>query len=75
MRPCPPFDLTMMIHGIRFLTRRQIAFQNLVIALIEDGDIDPVIFSLCMCVENETSVRCLQYIIEMVSNMSHNSGV
>ena len=75
MRPCPPFDLTMMIHGIRFLTRRQIAFQNLVIALTEDGNLDPVIVLSCKYVENETSVRCLQSIIETVSNMSHNSGV
>ena len=56
-------------------TRRQISFQNLVIALMEDCDLDPVIVSSCMYVENETSVRCLQSIIETVSNMSHNSGV
>ena len=55
--------------------RRQIEFQNLVIALMEDGDLDPVIVLLCMYVENETSVICLQYIIETVSNMSNNFGV
>ena len=56
-------------------TRQQIAFQKLVIALMEYGDLDPVIVFSCMYVENETSVRCLQSIIEMVSNVSHNSGV
>ena len=44
-------------------TRQKIAFQNLVINLMEDGDLDPVIVSSCMHVENETSVRCLQSII------------
>ena len=48
-------------------TRRQIAFQNLVIALLEDGDLDPVIVSSCMYVENETSEQCVQSIIETVS--------
>ena len=56
-------------------TRRQIVFQNIVIALMEDCDLDPVIVSSCMYVENETSLRCLQSIIETVSNMSHNYGV
>ena len=56
-------------------TRRLISFQNLVISLMEDGDLDPVIFSPCMYVENETSERCVQSIIETVSNMSHNFGV
>ena len=56
-------------------TCRQIEFQNLVIALMEDGDLDPVIVSSCMYVENETSMRSLQSIIETVSNMSHNFGV
>ena len=32
--------------------RRQIAFQNIVIALMEDGDLDLVIVSQCMYVEN-----------------------
>ena len=48
-------------------TRRQIAFQNLVIALLEDGDLDPVIVSSCMYVENETSEQCVQSILETVS--------
>ena len=56
-------------------TRRQIAFQNFVIALMEDGDLDTVIVSSCMYLENETSERCVQSIIETVSNMSHNFGV
>ena len=50
-------------------TRRQIAFQNLVIALMEEegGKLVPVIVSSCMYVENETSKRCVQSIIETVS--------
>ena len=57
------------------MIRRQIAFQNLVIALMEDADLDPVIVLSCLYVENETSERCVQSIIETVSNMSHNFGV
>ena len=49
-------------------TRRQISFRNLVVALMEDGKLDPVIISSCMCVKNETSERCVQSIIETVSN-------
>ena len=51
-------------------TRRQIAFQNLVIALMEEegADLDPVIVSSCMYVENETSEKCVLSIIETVSN-------
>ena len=56
-------------------TRRQITFQNFVIALIEDGDLDPIIVLLCMYVESEMSERCVQSVIETVSNMSHNFGV
>ena len=48
-------------------TRRQIAFQNLVIALLEDGNLDPVIVSSCMYVENETSEQCVHSILETVS--------
>ena len=51
-------------------TRRQIAFQNIVIVLMEDGNLDPVIVSSCMYVENETSERCAQSIIETVSNIN-----
>ena len=36
-------------------TCRQIAFQNLVIALREDGKLDPVIVSSCLILEDETS--------------------
>ena len=48
-------------------TSRQIAFQNIIIALLEDGDLDPVIVLSCMYVENETSEQCVQSIIETVS--------
>lgn len=54
-------------------TRRQIAFQNLVIALMEEegGNLDPVIVSSCMYVENETSEKCVLSIIETVRNYLH----
>ena len=50
-------------------TRRQIAFQNLVIALMEDGKLDPVIVSSCMILEDETSETQVKCIVEMVRNM------
>ena len=55
-------------------SRRQIAFQNLVIALMEEegADLDPVIVSSCMYVENETSEKCVLSIIETVSNYRHD---
>ena len=48
-------------------TRWQIAFQNLVIALMEDGNLDPVIVSSCMFVENETSEGYIWSMNETVS--------
>ena len=48
-------------------TRRQIAFQNLVIALMEDGKLDPVIVSSCMILEDETSETQVKSIVDMVS--------
>ena len=47
-------------------SRRQIAFQNLVIALMEDGKLDPVIVSSCMVLENETSEMQVKSIVDMV---------
>ena len=52
-------------------SRRQIAFQNLVIALMEDGKLDPVIVSSCMVVEDETSENVVKTIVEMVSVALH----
>lgn len=49
-------------------TRRQIAFQNLVIGLMEDGKLDPVIVSSCMILEDETSETQVQSIVDMVSS-------
>ena len=49
-------------------SRRQIAFQNLVIALMEDGTLDPVIVSSCMILENETSEMQVKSIVDMVSS-------
>jgi len=47
-------------------TRRQIAFQNLVIALMEDGKLDPVIVSSCMILEDETSENQVKSIVDKV---------
>ena len=47
--------------------RRQIAMQNLVVTLMEDGHLDAVIVSSCMYVENEASERCVDSIVETVS--------
>ena len=47
--------------------RRQIAMQNLVVALMEDGNLDAVIVLSCMYVENEASERCVESIVETVS--------
>ena len=47
-------------------TRRQVAFQNLVIALMEDGKLDPVIVSSCMILEDETSENQVKSIVDMV---------
>ena len=47
-------------------SRRQIAFQNLVIALMENGKLDPVIVSSCMVVEDETSENQVKSITDMV---------
>ena len=52
-------------------TRRQIAFQNLVIGLMEDGKLDPIIVSSCMVLENETSETQIQSIVDMVSNIAN----
>ena len=41
--------------------------KNLVVALMEDGHFDSVIFLLCMYVENETSERFVESIVETVS--------
>ena len=48
---------------------QHIAFQNLVIALMEEegGKLDPVIISSCIYVENKTLERCVHSIIETVS--------
>ena len=50
-------------------TRRQIAFQNLVIVLLEDNDLDLVIVLSRMYVENETSEQYVQSILETVSQI------
>jgi len=48
-------------------SRRQIAFQNLVIALMENGKLDPVIVSSCMVLKDETSENQVEAILDMVS--------
>ena len=51
-------------------TQRQIAFQNLVIALREDGKLDPVIVSSCMILEDETSETEVKSIVDMVCHLN-----
>ena len=48
-------------------SRRQISLQNLVIYLMENDGLDPVIVSSCMYVEDETSEKCVESILETVS--------
>ena len=47
--------------------RRQIAFQNLVIAVMEQGKLEPVLVSSCMVLESETSDNQVKSIMDMVS--------
>ena len=47
-------------------TRRQTAFQDLIIALMEDDVLDPVIVSSCIILENETSEGQLNAILTQV---------
>ena len=47
--------------------RLHIEMQNIVVVFREDGHLDAVIVSSCMYVENETSERCVESIVEMVS--------
>ena len=54
-------------------TRRQIAFQNLVIGLMEGGEFDSVIASSCIILENETSAIQVESIKEEVS-LFHIAG-
>lgn len=51
-------------------SRRQIAMQNLVIGLMEEGKLDPVIVSSCQFVKNETAEACAESIVETVSIFS-----
>ena len=50
--------------------RQQIAVQNLVVALMENGHLDAVIVSSYMYVENETLERCVESIVETVIGCS-----
>ena len=51
-------------------SKRQIAFQNLVIALMEEGKLDPVIVSSCMILEDESSETQVQSIVDMVRQVT-----
>ena len=51
------------------ISRRQITSQNMVIALMEDGTLDPVIVSSCMVLENETSEMQVKSILDTVSSI------
>ena len=48
-------------------SRRQIAFQDLVISVVEDNRLDPVIVSSCMYLEDESSDMQVKSIITEVS--------
>ena len=48
-------------------SRGKIAFQNLVIVLVENGGLDWVIWLLWIYVEDETSEKCVESILETVS--------
>ena len=50
-------------------THWQIAFQNLVIALMEDGKLDPVIVLSCMILEDKTSETQVKSIVDMVRKL------
>ena len=51
-------------------------FQNLVIALMEDGKLDPVIVSSCMILKDETLETQVKSIVDMVrSNINDISSV
>ena len=56
-------------------SRRQIAFQNLVIALMENGKLDPVIVSSCMVVEDETSKNQVKSITDVVCHIYYTLHV
>ena len=50
-------------------SRQQITFQNMVIALMEDGTLDPVIVPSCMVLKNETSEMQVKSILDAVSSI------
>ena len=47
-------------------SQRQIAFQNLVIAVMDDSNLDPVIVYSCMFLEDETSENQVKSIVKQV---------
>ena len=47
-------------------SRRQIAFQNLVIAVMVDSKLDPVIVSSCMFLEDEMSDNQVKSIVKQL---------
>ena len=52
-------------------SRRQVSFQNLIIGLLDDDDNDdlnPLIVSSCIFVENETAEKQVEGILEKVSD-------
>ena len=49
-------------------SRRQIAFQNMVIAPMEDGTLDPVIVLSCMVIKNASEMQ-VKSILDTVSSI------
>mmetsp|Transcript_13403 Transcript_13403/g.29103 ORF Transcript_13403/g.29103 Transcript_13403/m.29103 type:complete len:910 (+) Transcript_13403:516-3245(+) len=47
--------------------RRQVALQNLVLSIIEDDEIQPLVLSTSIILEDETSERQVEAIVEMIS--------
>ena len=53
-------------------TRRQIAFQNLVVGLMdEEGQLDPIAVSSCIFLENETSEKQLESLLGRINLLKH----
>ena len=51
-------------------TRRQVSFQNVVVGLIgESNSVNPIVVSSCIFLENETSEKQVEAIVNKVCNI------
>ncbi len=62
----------LLIDGI---SRRHIVFQTIVVAVVENGVLDPVIVSSCMVLESETSKNQVKFIMDMASDCLSLSAI